>query len=63
MNKNLTIDQCNELCKGTLMEHLGMKITVVEEGRVEATMLMSPKKEVKLPATPALNWKIKPVTR
>ncbi len=38
MNKNLTIDQCNELCKGTLMEHLGMKITVVEEGRVEATM-------------------------
>jgi uncharacterized protein (TIGR00369 family) len=38
MKKNLTIDQCNELCKGTLMEHLGMKITVVEEGRVEATM-------------------------
>ena len=38
MDKNFTIDQCNQLCKGTLMEHLGMKITVVDEGRVEATM-------------------------
>lgn len=38
MNKNISIDQCNELCKDTLMEHLGMKITVVQADRVEATM-------------------------
>lgn len=38
MVKNLTTDQLNDLCKGTLMEHLGMQITRIEEGRVEATM-------------------------
>lgn len=38
MSNNFTIDQCNDLCKGTLMEHLGMKITLMREGRVEATM-------------------------
>jgi uncharacterized protein (TIGR00369 family) len=38
MNDNLTIDQINSMLKGSLIEHLGMKITLVEEGRAEATM-------------------------
>lgn len=38
MDNNKTIDQLNNLCKGTLMEHLGMKIVLAQDGRVEATM-------------------------
>ncbi len=34
----MTIDQINEICKNTLMEHLQIVFTEVSEGRLVATM-------------------------
>lgn len=38
MNKTLPLDMLNNLCKNTMMEHLGIVFTQVSEGRIVATM-------------------------
>jgi hypothetical protein len=38
MYQNLSLDQLNANCKGSLLEQLGMRFTLVETGKVEAVM-------------------------
>lgn len=33
-----TVEQANKLCKDTMVEHLGIEITLFEKGKVEAKM-------------------------
>jgi uncharacterized protein (TIGR00369 family) len=38
MYQNLTLSQLNDIGKNSLLEQLGMRFTLVEEGKVEAVM-------------------------